>query len=340
MVSPSNGFAGAVTLTVGSLPKSTMSSSWTVGSTTTSGSSVTLPASATARTVSLAIGGGQPPAGTYAIPVTATSGTLSHQVSLSLVIISQNSANFTLSLSPGAQTVAQGTINSTISIARSNWSGSVALSVSGLPSNVTTVVSPSATTAASASLSITTSSATPAGTYTVQVVGTGDTGGSGNNGNGSGNGNGQSASGSSGSSPQTRYAAFALTVLPPFQISGNLQTTLGLGPANSQPLDLSITNPYSTPLTVTNLAVALSAITQAAGAKGSCNLTGPLSPNFQVTNLPASYSVTVPANSTAKLSALGSGQRPSVTWIDQPGWAQNGCLGATLSFSYSGSGQF
>jgi hypothetical protein len=129
-------------------------------------------------------------------------------------------------------------------------------------------------------------------------------------------------------------------VLPPFTISGNLASPLLLGIGKQQPLNLSITNPYSTPLTVTNLQVSLTSIQQAAGAKGTCNQTGASSPNFQITNLPTGYSVTIPANSTASLSKLGSGQQPTVTWIDQPNFAQNGCLGATLNFSYSGNGTF
>jgi hypothetical protein len=336
---PSNGFAGAVTLTVGGLPKSGMTSTWTVNGTTSSGSSMTLPASAATRNVALAIGGAQPPAGTYSIPVTATSGSLSHQVSLTLVILNQNAANFTLSVNPSSQTVAQGTIGSTVSITRSSWTGNVALAVSGLPANASATFTPAATTGSSATLSISSSSSTPAGIYTIVITGTGSLTGDGNAGNGNGNGaGGQGGSGSS--SPATRYAAFSLTVLPPFSISGDMTTALALGTRSTQALDLSITNPYSTPLTVSNLAVTLTKVQQAAGAKGTCNQTGVNSPNFQVTNLPASYSVTIPASSKMALSQLGSGARPTVTWIDQPGWAQNGCLGATLSFGYAGNGSF
>jgi hypothetical protein len=143
----------------------------------------------------------------------------------------------------------------------------------------------------------------------------------------------------SGKTSSTRYAAFTLNVLPPFSITGNLTSSLALGLGNTRPLDLSITNPYSTPLTVSNIQVALGSVQQPAGAKGTCNQVGVNSPNFQVNNLPSGYSVTVPANSTLKLSQVGTGQKPTLTWIDQS-WAQNGCLGAKLNFTYSGNGTF
>jgi hypothetical protein len=245
--------------------------------------------------------------------------------------------NFTLAVSPAAQTVAQGSVSSTISITRTNWTGTVALSTTGLPANATASFGSASTSGASTTMSITTSGSTPTGTYTIDVVGNGTfpagTGnGNGNNGNGVGNSPG---------GPATRYAAFTLTVLPPFPISGSLAAPLALGSGNAQSLDLLITNPYSTPLTVSNIQAALTSVQQTATAKGTCNQSsGTNSPNFQVTNLPTSYQVTVPANSSARLSQLGTGQKPKGTWLDQPGWAQNGCLGATLNFGYSGSGSF
>jgi hypothetical protein len=182
-------------------------------------------------------------------------------------------------------------------------------------------------------MSITTSGSTPAGTYTIDVVGNATF--PAGNGNGNGNGVGNSPGG-----PATRYAAFSLKVLPPFAISGSLADPLTLGVGNAQSLDLLIINPYSTPLTVSNIQAALTSVQQASTAKGTCYQSGVVeSPNFKITNPPASYQVTVPANSQANLSKLGTGQEPKVTWLDQS-WAQNGCLGATLNFAYSGNGSF
>lgn len=307
-----------VSLSVGAVPKG-MVASWTVGSASASGSSVSIPASSGTRTATLTLGGGQPPAGTYSPTVTATaSGYATQSVALTLNVVNQNAANFTLSVNPTTQTVAQGTSASTVAITRANWTGAVALSTAGLPAGTSAAFSPTSTTGSASNLTITTTDSTPAGTYTVDVVGSAVL---------------------SGSTASTRYAAVTLTVLPMFSISGSLSAPTSLVLGSSQPLDLSITNPYSTPLTVSNLRVSLASINQAAGAKGTCNQTGANSPNFQVGNLPASYAVTVPANSTAKLSQLGA-QKPTVTWLDQPGFAQNGCLGAHLTFAYSGSGTF
>jgi hypothetical protein len=114
---------------------------------------------------------------------------------------------------------------------------------------------------------------------------------------------------------------------------------LSLGNGGTQSLDLAISNPYSTRLSIKNIAVALASIQLAARASGTCNQTGTNSPNFRIANLDPNYSVTVPAGATMKLSQLGTGQKPTITWLDQ-NWAQNGCLGATLNFTYSAAGQF
>jgi hypothetical protein len=320
-VSPTNGFSGKVTLAAGSLPKGT-SATWTVGTTTSSGmASVTVPSGSTGpQDATLTIGGGQPPEGTYSPKVTASSGSLSQTVTLTLVVQKQNAANFGLSVSPSAQTVAQGTVASTVSIARTNWTGSVSLGpVSGLPAHATATLSPASTAGSSATLTIVTASSTPPGLYTVVVDGSGVL---------------------SGKTASTRYAAFTLKVLPPFTISGRLASPLTLGLGGTQSLNLEITNPYSTPLTVSNIQVTLASIRQAAGASGACGQTGEDSPNFKVENVPATYEVTVPASSTRTLSQLDpTGPRPAVVWLDQK-WAQNGCLGATLTFTYSASGRF
>lgn len=324
-VSPSNGFSGKVTLAASGLPKGT-SATWTVGTTTSSATaSVTVPSGSTGpQDATLTIGGGQPPEGTYSPKVTASSGSLSQSATLTLVVQKQNAANFALSVSPAAQTVAQGTVSSTVSIARTNWTGTVSLGpVTSLPANATATLSPISTTGSSATLSIATTSRTPPGLYTVVVGGSGVL---------------------SGKSASTRYAAFTLNVLPPFSISGNLAAPMALGLGGTQSLDLAITNPYGSPLTVSNIQVTLASIQQtAAGAKaGACGQTGTYSPNFQIRNVPATYEVTVPASSTRRLSQLNpspTAPKPTVTWLDQA-WAQNGCLGATLNFSYSASGRF
>jgi hypothetical protein len=331
-VTPNGAFGGKLTFSTGNLPKGM--------SATFSPTSVTVPAGSTAtQTATVTISGGQPTAGTYSPTVTA-SGSVSHTISLSLTVVNQNAANFSLSLNPSNLTPVAGPSNptSTVTITRTNWTGAVTLGPvkgplaggalpAGVSATFTTASGPTTltTTGSSATLVIaTTPWTTPPGVYTLVLPGSAVL---------------------SGKSSTTNYAAFTLTVPQPgnFTISGNLASPLTLGLGGTQSLNLSITNPYSTPLTLNNIVVAPPSVTQseASMAKGTCNQSGTNSPNFTITNLARNYSVTVPVGGPAmKLSQLGSGLTPTVTWIDQPLFAQNGCLGATLHFTYSATGQY
>ena len=82
--------------------------------------------------------------------------------------------DFSLSASPSTRSVTAGTGTSyTVSITRlSGFSGSVDLSVSGLPSGVSGNFDPDPATGTSSTLSITTSSATSTGTYPLIITGT------------------------------------------------------------------------------------------------------------------------------------------------------------------------
>ncbi len=82
-------------------------------------------------------------------------------------------ADFTMSASPTSASVTQGSsVSDTITIAPTNgFSGSVALSASGLPGGVTASFSPSSTTGSSA-LTLTASSTATTGTATVTITGT------------------------------------------------------------------------------------------------------------------------------------------------------------------------
>jgi hypothetical protein len=321
-VTPNGALSGKLTFSAGNLPKGM--------SATFSPASVAVAAGSTAtQTATVTISGGQPTAGTYSPTVTA-SGPVSHTISLSLTVVNQNAANFSLSLNPTNLTPVAGPSNptSTVTIMRTNWTGAVTLGpVTGLPAGVGVTFNSAntlTTTGSSATMTVTTTpGVTPAGVYTLVVPGSAT---------------------SSGKSSTTNYAAFTLTVPQPgnFTISGGLISPLTLGIGSTQSLNLSITNPYGTQLTLNNIVVTLTSVTQSAAsmAKGTCNQTGTNSPNFSLTQIPSSsYPVTVPPNSTKKLSELGV-QQPKVTWIDQPLFAQNGCLGATLNFTYSASGKY
>ena len=84
-------------------------------------------------------------------------------------------ADFSLSASPNSLVVSRGaSVTSAITITRSGgFTGSVALSASGLPSGVTASFSPGSTTGTSSTLTLTASSTAAAGPATVTVTGVG-----------------------------------------------------------------------------------------------------------------------------------------------------------------------
>jgi uncharacterized membrane protein len=309
-VSRVNGYKGTVDLSTSGIPAGA-TALWNNGQTTVKVAPTSTTATLTVQTTSSI----QP--GTYALNITGiddTTRTLAHTISVTLVV---PKPDFSLSASPSSRTVTAGSSATyTVTIVWLNGLTSpVTFSSPELPRGMTATFVPSSiqSPTTTSTLTIATSSSTDQGSHQITIRGI------------------------SGSVAHT-VGVTLIVQKSGFTLSGSLATPLTLG-GSGEPLNLQITNPFSTPLTVFNLNVTLISVTQAAGAKGTCNQqTGtPNSPNFQVNNLPASYSVTVPAKSTVKLSQLGSGQLPTVTWIDQAGWAQNGCLGAGLTFSYTGS---
>ncbi len=159
-VTPQNGFSGSVALSVSGLPSGVTASSFNPGS-TTSTSVLTLTASSTAAT------------GTYSVMITGTSGSLSHTATLSLTVNpSPTPPNFSLSASPYTLTQG-GNGTSTITVTgQYGFTGSVALSVSGLPSGVTASAFNPASTTNTSVLTLTASSTAATGTYSVMITGT------------------------------------------------------------------------------------------------------------------------------------------------------------------------
>jgi uncharacterized membrane protein len=113
-------------------------------------------------------------AGTYTLTVTGTSGTLSHSASISVKVNSITlTPDFTFSASPSAQSVTAGnstTFTASVS-AQNGFTGSVALSASGMPSGVTASFAPaSITTSGSSTLTLTSTKSAAAGTYSVTLT--------------------------------------------------------------------------------------------------------------------------------------------------------------------------
>ena len=156
-ITPANGFTGQVTLGVTGLPSGANGS---FSPNPTTGSS-TLTVTASSST----------PVGAYTLTITAVSGALSHTATVTLVVLTPD---FALSASPSSQTITQGGSTSygvTINPVKNDFTGQVALSLSGLPTGANGSFSPNLATTSS-TLSVTTSSSTPAGTYTLTISGT------------------------------------------------------------------------------------------------------------------------------------------------------------------------
>jgi uncharacterized membrane protein len=162
---PSNGFAGNVSLSVGALPSgvnATFNTNPIAGGSGSSTLTVTT-ASSTAP-------------GTYTLTITGTSGSLTHSATVTLVVNASSTPDFSLSATPSSQTVVHGNGTSyTLTVTPSGgFAGNVSLSVGALPSgvNATFNTNPIAGGSGSSTLTVTTTSSTPTGTYTIPITGT------------------------------------------------------------------------------------------------------------------------------------------------------------------------
>ena len=155
-----NSFTGTTTLSVSGLPAGA-TASFNPASITGSGSSTLTVV--TASTIA---------AGTYTLAITGTSGTLSHSTTATLIV--PGPPDFGISATPSSQTVAQGNATTyTTSISALNgFTGTAALSMSGLPTGATASFNPTSVTGSgSSTLTVVTASTTPAGTYPLTITG-------------------------------------------------------------------------------------------------------------------------------------------------------------------------
>jgi hypothetical protein len=225
-----------------------------------------------------------------------------------------------VALSPSSRSLDQGqsaAFDVTISSA-GGFGGTVTLSAAGLPSGTTAAWSPSSGVLSSGSstkvtLTVSTSPTTPAGKSDVTVTGT------------------------SGSiqSNAAKAQLHVKEVKRNFGVSGSLQGQLA--PGVSLPLDLQITNPENKNIAVTTLSASISNVvrTPAAVAAGlPCS-----SADYSVTQFTGPYPIDIRPGSTS-LSALGLPQAswPRISMLDTL-QLQDGCKGATLELTFSGTGQ-
>jgi hypothetical protein len=153
-----NGYSGTVTLTCTTGAPSTC---------TISPSSITPSSTGTAFTVT--VGSGTP--GTYNFNIQGTDGTITQTQAVSLTVVAPG---FTLSAAPASVAITPGGSGGTSTITVSDqggFSGSVALTASGLPSGVSALFNPTST-ASTSVLTLTASGTAAPGPATVTITGT------------------------------------------------------------------------------------------------------------------------------------------------------------------------
>ncbi|MDQ0632509.1 hypothetical protein QFZ40_000418 [Arthrobacter pascens] len=310
------GFRGAVNLATAGLPAGA------AGAFTPS--SVTLSSGSTATATLNATTSASTPAGTNTVTITGTSDKVSGSVDASLTVNYKMSTAFSVAATPDSVTVPPGaTAVYTLRLTRNNFPSAVSFSViGGLPAGSTASFSPNPTTDNSTTLQVATAAASPNGSYNLYLVGTGK---------------------DSAGKAQYAYANVQLVLdstIKQFALSGIVPGTLS--PGASAPLDLQINNPNNKSLSVTNLSVAIAAVTRSADAvKKNLACTAA---DFIVTQYSGPYPIavppSVPPSTSSSLSTLRVAQSawPRVGMLDSSK-NQDGCKGATLQLTYSGSGQ-
>ena len=158
-VTGGTGFSGTVSLSVSGLPAGA-SASFSPASISNSGSS-TLSVSTSSTT----------PPGSYPLTITGTSGSLVHTASVTLVV----SADFSVSVTPSSATLSRNSsTNYTVTVTPgSGFSGTVSLSVAGLPRRTSATFSPtSIATSGSSTLTISANRKAPTGSFALTITGT------------------------------------------------------------------------------------------------------------------------------------------------------------------------
>jgi hypothetical protein len=313
-------FNSAVTLTVAGVPRGTKLR-WKLPDgrslPVTKGKSV-LPKGKRAAVLSI-VTSATTPAATKTLAITGSSGALKHTKKVKLAVTQSvplsnpgspqptpqpapDERTLTVVASPASRNVVQ-TDSTTYSIditRGGGLTGPVALSVSGLPSGATGTFSPQSADGSSSTLTVDTTQATPTGSFDITVNG--------------------SASGISGAGATTLVVAQN----QPFTISGDVATPLYPG-APPQALDLTLANPNDFAITVRDLGVGLGT-TQA-----GCNV----QQNYRVTPA-AGFPITLQPGSHKLSELLAPAQLPKVQMLET-GQNQNGCSGAPIALTYSGS---
>jgi hypothetical protein len=160
-----NGFSGTVAVAITGLPSGVTANPATLTLTPGTAQNVTLTATSTAA------------AGSAAVTFTGTSGALSHSATAMLIVTAAPPPpDFSLTISPTSLTITAGATGSPVSVlatAVNGFSGTVALSITGLPSGVTASPATLTLTPGTAqNVTLTAGSTAAAGSATVTFTGT------------------------------------------------------------------------------------------------------------------------------------------------------------------------
>src|SRR6185437_903580 len=150
-------FTGAVTLSLGSAPAGV------------TGSFSPAAPTGTNSTLTLSVGAAVTP-GVYDVTVDGTGAPGNRATPLTLTVSA--APNYALSLAPAALTIGQGASGSTtVTITRTNFSGSVTLTLGNAPAGVTGSFDPAAPTGTSSALTVSVGAAVTPGVYNLTVDG-------------------------------------------------------------------------------------------------------------------------------------------------------------------------
>ena len=159
-ITRTGGFTGSVALSASGLPTG-VTASFSPASTTGTSSTVIFTASATATL------------GPATVTITGTSAGQTRPTTINLTVVQQPTPDFSLAANPNSLTINRGASGmSTITITRTGgFTGSVALSASGLPAGVTASFNPASTTGNASALTLAASNTATTGQATVTITG-------------------------------------------------------------------------------------------------------------------------------------------------------------------------
>jgi hypothetical protein len=309
-MTPNNGYQGTVALNAVLTPVVTSTSHPSGASALLSPASVTYKTSRSGVVVSTTADS----VGSWTLKVTGQDGSLSHETLTATFTVTAPTRQFTIAATPPSAQVLPGDVAQySINITRSaTYSSAVTLAATGLPAATTASFSPASPVSGSSTvMQLATTSTTPAGTFTVQITGTG-----------------------AGATAQSTTVQLVVTSQgKPFSISGNPDPAVELLPAAAgASINLVLSNPNNQTLNITNLTVTVTGTDQGSAC-------GP--ENFAVTQLdPSVYPLVLAKNgSNVTLQSL---QVPQAKWpvvrmlnLDK---AQDGCQNAHYLLTYAGAG--